>query len=101
MLGFVLAAVNPKNLLLAIGAGVAIGAVDLSAGDAAVAIAVFTLVAASTGALPVIAYLLAAARMRAPLESLRGWRVHNTAAVMTVLLLVLGVAIIGKEIGSF
>ena len=100
-LGFLLAAVNPKNLLLAAGAGVAIGAAGLAAGPAAVVIAVFTVIAALTVAVPVIAYLVAAERMRAPLGALRTWLVHNNATVMAMLLLVLGVVLVGKGLAKF
>ncbi|NUU05852.1 GAP family protein [Leifsonia sp. C5G2] len=100
-LGFVLAAVNPKNLLLAAGAGVAIGADGLSSGAAAVAIAVFTLIAALSVAVPVIAYLVSADRMRRPLQRLRGWLVQNNSAVMAVLLLVIGVVLIRDGIEAF
>ena len=44
-LGFLLSAVNPKNLLLGISAGVIIGDANLSLGDAVVVIVVFALVA--------------------------------------------------------
>lgn len=100
-LGFVLAAVNPKNLLLAAGAGVAIGADGLGPGAAAVAIAVFTLIAALSVAVPVIAYLVSADRMRRPLQRLRGWLVQNNSAVMAVLLLVIGVVLIRDGIEAF
>ena len=36
-----------------------------------------------------------------PLEALRGWLVQNNATVMAVLLLVIGVVLVGKGIGSF
>ena len=100
-LGFLLAAGNPKNLLLGAGAGVTIGSAGLSVGSIAVAIGVFTLIAAASVAIPVIAYLVASARMAGPLESLRGWLVHNNATVMAVLLLVIGFVLIGKGIASF
>lgn len=100
-LGFLLAAVNPKNLLLGAGAGVAIGGAGLSAGSTAVVIGVFTVIAAASVAIPVIAYLVAAKRMAGPLESLRGWLVDNNATVMAVLLLVIGFVLIGKGIASF
>ncbi|MFK4729717.1 GAP family protein [Agromyces mediolanus] len=100
-LGFLLSAVNPKNLLMAVAAGVAIGSAGLSGGEATLAIVIFTVVAACSVAVPVIAYLLAAAKMAAPLESLRHWLVHNNATVMAVLLLVIGVVVIGKGIGQF
>ncbi|WP_350348490.1 GAP family protein [Agromyces sp. G08B096] len=101
LLGFALSAVNPKNLLMAVAAGVAIGTGGLDAGAATLAIVVFTVVAAASVAVPVIAYLVASDRMSRPLESLRGWLVHNNATVMAVLLLVIGVVVIGKGIGSF
>lgn len=99
-LGFLLSAANPKNLLMAIGAGVGIGAGGLTRAEEALALAIFVLVAASTVAIPVIAYLVASERMTAPLESLRDWLVQNNATIMTVLLLVLGVVVIGHGIGS-
>ncbi|MFF2272773.1 GAP family protein [Agromyces sp. NPDC058136] len=100
-LGFLLSAVNPKNLLMAAGAGVVIGTGGLSVGETTVAVVVFTVIAGCSVAIPVIGYLLAAKRMAGPLESLRGWLVHNNATVMAVLLLVIGVVMVGKGIGSF
>ncbi|MGW9631827.1 GAP family protein [Agromyces sp. NPDC055520] len=100
-LGFLLSAVNPKNLLMAAGAGVIIGTGGLSGGEITLVVVIFTLIAACSVAIPVIAYLLASKKMAAPLESLRGWLVHNNATVMAVLLLVIGVVMIGKGIGNF
>ncbi|GAA2448254.1 GAP family protein [Agromyces soli] len=100
-LGFLLSAVNPKNLLMAVAAGVAIGTGGLSGGESTLAIVIFTVIAACSVAVPVIAYLVASARMAGPLESLRHWLVHNNATVMAVLLLVIGVVLIGKGIGQF
>ena len=101
VLGFLLSAVNPKNLLMAVSAGLIIGTGGLAAGEIVVAILVFTIIAGCSVAIPVIAYLIASTRMAAPLESLRGWLVHNNATVMAVLLLVIGVVVIGKGLGSF
>lgn len=101
LLGFALSALNPKNLLMGVGAGLAIGTGELSVGGATLAIVIFTVIAASTVAVPVLAYLIASARMTTPLENLRTWLVHNNATVMAVLLLVIGVVMIGKGIGSF
>lgn len=100
-LGFLLSAVNPKNLLLAAGAGVALGSATLDAGATTVVIAIFTLLAASTVLVPVVAYLAASARLRGPLNALKAWLQRENAVIMAVLLLVLGVALIGKGIGSF
>ncbi|GAA4379827.1 GAP family protein [Agromyces bauzanensis] len=100
-LGFLLAAVNPKNLLLGAAAGVAVGSAGLDPGAIVVVLLVFTVIAAASVALPVIAYLVASDRMAAPLERLRAWLVHNNATVMAVLLLVIGAVLIGKGIGNF
>lgn len=99
-LGFLLSGVNPKNLLMCLGAGTTIGAAHLSGGDEAIVVAVFTVIAASTVAVPVIGYLTARDRMTGPLDSLRGWLTHNNAVVMAVLLLIIGVVLIGKGIGG-
>jgi threonine/homoserine/homoserine lactone efflux protein len=101
VLGFLLAALNPKNLLMGVGAGVVIGSAKISFGSEILAIVIFTIIAACTVAIPVIAYLVASNAMRAPLEGLRGWLVQNNSTVMSVLLLVIGVVVIGKGIGSF
>jgi hypothetical protein len=70
-------------------------------GDTTVVIVVFVLLAGSTVLVPVIGYLIASARMAGPLDSLRGWLVDNNATIMAILLLVIGVAVIGKGIASF
>jgi threonine/homoserine/homoserine lactone efflux protein len=100
-LGFLLSALNPKNLIMAAGAGITIGGSDLGNGQTVVVIVVFTVIAASTVAVPVIAYLAAAGRMAQPLEELREWLVRENAVVMAILLLVIGVVMIGKGIGNF
>jgi threonine/homoserine/homoserine lactone efflux protein len=100
-LGLLLSALNPKNLIMAAGAGIAIGGSDLGNGQTVVVIAVFTAIAASTVAVPVIGYLVAADRMAEPLDTLRGWLVRENTVVMAILLLVIGVVMIGKGIGSF
>ena len=100
VLGVLLSAVNPKNLLMAASAGLVVGGAGLTLGQQIAVIAVFTVIAASTVLVPVIAYLAASAKMAAPLERLRVWLVDNNATIMAVLLLVIGVSVIGKGIGS-
>jgi threonine/homoserine/homoserine lactone efflux protein len=100
-LGFLLSAINPKNLLMAAAAGVAIGAASLGTGDVIVVVAVFTVIAASTVLVPVVAYLIASERLRAPLNALRAWLGRENAVIMAVLLLVIGVSLIGKGIAAF
>jgi threonine/homoserine/homoserine lactone efflux protein len=99
-LGFLLSAVNPKNLLMCVAAGAAIGSGGLSGGEDVVAVAVFTVLAASTVAVPVLAYAAARDRLRGPLDELKEWLQTHNAAVMSVLLLVIGTVLIGKGIGG-
>ena len=60
----------------------------------------FTVIAGSTVAVPVLAYLFAADKMRAPLDRLKGWLETNNAAVMGMLILVLGAVLLGKGISG-
>jgi threonine/homoserine/homoserine lactone efflux protein len=100
-LGFLLAAVNPKNLLMAISAGVIVGGAGLTVSQTTVVIIVYVLLAASTVLIPVVGYLIASARLAGPLDKLRVWLVDNNALIMAVLLLVIGVSVIGKGIANF
>jgi threonine/homoserine/homoserine lactone efflux protein len=100
-LGFLLSAVNPKNLLLAISAGLIVGGASLTLGEASVVIIIFVLLAGCTVIIPVIGYLMAAARLAEPLDRLREWLVDNNPVIMAVLLLVIGVSVIGKGIAEF
>ncbi|KQW48509.1 hypothetical protein ASC77_07085 [Nocardioides sp. Root1257] len=99
-LGFVLSAINPKNLLMCVAAGSAVGGAGIGTGQAVGAIAVFTLIAASTVALPVLGFLVAHERLRGPLDELRVWLQANNVAVMSVLLLVIGTVLLGQGVGG-
>lgn len=92
--------INPKNLLMCIAAGVTIGGASLSLGQQIGSVAIFTVIAASTVAIPVIGYLVAAQKLRAPLDELKQWLQANNATVIAVLMLVIGVVLIGKGIGG-
>lgn len=97
-LGFLLSAVNPKNLLLAAAGGVTIGSVALTTGEAAAVLLVFTAIAAATVVVPVVAYLVAGSRLDPSLDAAKDWLIGNNAAVMAVLFLVFGVSLIGDGI---
>jgi threonine/homoserine/homoserine lactone efflux protein len=99
-LGFLLSVVNPKNLIIAAGAGLIIGSGAVGVGGDAAAIAVFTVIASSTVAIPVLAHLVAAERMTRPLESLRKWLQDNNATVMATMILVIGAVLVGKGVGG-
>jgi hypothetical protein len=100
LLGLLLSAVVPKNLLIALSAGVIVAEAGLSVGQASVVIVVFTAIATSTVAVPVVTHFVAPSRMRGPLERLRKWLVENNVAIMVLVLLVIGVVMIGNGIES-
>ncbi|MBZ5738463.1 GAP family protein [Nocardioides mangrovi] len=95
-LGLLLSAANPKNLLLCVAAGTAIGGAGTDTGEVVVAVAFFTVLAASTVAVPVVGYLVAHDRLAGPLDELKVWLEQHNAAVMSVLLLILGAVLVGK-----
>ena len=99
--GVLLSAVNPKNLLL-IAAGVAaIAQTGISAGEQAIALAVFVVIASVGVGAPVLLYFALGDRSRAPLERLKTWMGHNNTVIMAVLLLVIGVKLIGDALAGF
>ncbi|NUT32445.1 MAG: GAP family protein [Hamadaea sp.] len=96
-LGAALSALNPKNLMMCVAAGLTIA----QGGTRQVALlVVFTVLAACSVAVPVVAYAAATARMRGPLDRLKAWLERDNATVMFVLLLVIGVVLIGKGLGG-
>jgi len=99
-LGFLLCALNPKNLGLSIAAGAVLAEADLSATDTTVAVIIFVVLASASVVIPVVGYALAKERMRKPLQELHGWLVQNNATVMTILLSVMGVVVLGQGISG-
>ncbi len=98
VLGLLLAGVNPKNLLLTVGAAVGLAELGLPTSDAVVSLIVFVVVASLTIAGPVVYYLVGGAHAKAELDSLKGRLALHNAAVMAVLFVVFGVDLIAKGI---
>jgi hypothetical protein len=99
--GAVLVPLSPKNLLLTASAGVQLGAAPLTTGETVAAIAVFTLVAASTVLLPVAAYLVWTTRLDRVLEVVRSWLIRHNAVITTTLLAVLAVWLTVNAVALF
>jgi threonine/homoserine/homoserine lactone efflux protein len=97
-LGLLLAGVNPKNLLLAVGAGSALAMIGPSTTEAVVSLIGFVVVGSLTIAGPVVFYLVGGDRAKTHLDSAKGWLVVHNDAVMMVLFLVFGVDLIAKGI---
>ena len=98
--GFGLSAANPKNVLFVIAAAATEAQADLSAGQEALAWAVFVCLASLGVAVPLLLYFALGERAPPLLERLNVWLVFNKATVMAVLFLVIGAMLIGDAIGG-
>ncbi len=98
--GVLLGSVNPKNLLLVVSAASTIATATAVTGERIVAMAVFTFVASLGVLVPFGIYLVAGERATRLLEGIKAWMIAHNAAIMTVLLLVLGVKMLGDGVGS-
>jgi threonine/homoserine/homoserine lactone efflux protein len=99
-LALLLSVANPKIVLLAAAAGLDIGTADLTpAGTVATTVA-FTLLASVSVAAPVLAFALVGARVLPPLEKARDWLVRNNAAVMAVVVSVIGLVLLKNGVSG-
>jgi threonine/homoserine/homoserine lactone efflux protein len=99
-MGVLLSAVNPKNLILAMSAGAAIGQAGLSGGEDVIAIAVFVAIGSVTVVGAVLIYLIGGSRSESALASMKDFMATHNAVIMTVLFLVLGAKILGQGIAG-
>lgn len=99
-MGVALSAINPKNLLLTVGAAAAIAQTGASTGDQAVALAVFIVIATIGVGAPVAIYHLMGDRATSILATLHDWMARENATIMAVICLIIGVKLIGDAIGA-
>ena len=100
-LAVLLSAVNPKNLLLVVAAAAAISQAGTSAGNQAVALAVFVLIGTIGPGAPVAIYFAMGERSKRLLDDLRAWMAQNNAAIMAVICLLIAAKLIGDGISGF
>jgi len=93
-LGFTLAAIKPKNLLLTLAAAGVISDAGLERGAELVVLAVFVVVASLGILAPVFTYLALGSRAAGILEAWSDWLARHSAVVVAVVLLVIGVVLI-------
>jgi threonine/homoserine/homoserine lactone efflux protein len=98
--GVLLSAVNPKNLLLTVGAAAAIAQTGTSAVTQEVALIVFVVVGTVGPAIPVVIGLTMGERGAELLRSLKTWMGVHSAAIMTVLCAVIAAKLIGDGISG-
>ena len=95
-LGSILSALNPKIVVLAAAAGLVLGASELGPSTTAVVLIVFTAIASTTVAIPVLLFLVLGERMLPPLAKIRSWMEANNAAFMAVVFVLIGL-LLGLE----
>jgi threonine/homoserine/homoserine lactone efflux protein len=98
--GVLLSAVNPKNLLLAVGAAAAIAKTGAAGGEQAVALGVFVLIGTLGTGAPVAIYFLLGERSERLLAELKEFMSRHNAAIMAVLCLIIGAKLIGDGMGA-
>ena len=92
--GATLVAVRPDVLLICVPAGLAIGGSGLDMTGDWIAAAFFVAIAASTVAVPVLAYAAAGHRLDDVMGRLKDWMEKNNAALMAAILIVIGVMVL-------
>jgi Sap, sulfolipid-1-addressing protein len=85
---------RPDVLLICVPAGLAIGASGLDAFGDWMAAAFFVAIAASTVAVPILAYAAAGHRLDDAMGRLKDWMEKNNAALMAAILIVIGVMVL-------
>ncbi|HWI74665.1 MAG TPA: GAP family protein [Baekduia sp.] len=99
-LGVALSAINPKNLVLTIGAAEAIAGTGASDGAQAVALALFVVLASLGPGVPVAIALTMGERSRPLLDELKEWMAANNTAIMTVICLLIAAKLAGDGISG-
>jgi len=99
-LGAALSGVNPKNLVLTIGAATSIAQTGLPGGQQAGVLAVFIVMGSVTVAAPLVIYLAMGAKAAGILDGWRTWLAGHNAAIMLVLFVVFGALLIGQGIAG-
>jgi hypothetical protein len=93
-----LSGANPKNLLLVVAGAAAIAKAGISAGEQAIALVIFVLIASIGVMVPVVLFFALGERSKEMLDGLKDWMVQNNTTIMAVLLLILGVKLVGQAI---
>lgn len=92
--------VKPKNLLLSIGAGVAVAEIGTNAAGQAAGVAVFVVLGAAGPGVPLAIHVLMRRRGKDVLIGLRDWMVRNNSMIVAVLSLVIAAKLLGDALIS-
>jgi hypothetical protein len=92
--GAALAVIRPDVLLICVPAGLAVGASGRDVADDWMAAAFFVAIAASTVAIPILAYAAAGHRLDDALGRLKDWTDKKNAALLAAILVVIGLMVL-------
>ena len=99
-LAAVLSSVNPKNLVLGLGAMTSLATLGAPTEQAVVGMIAFVVIASLSVAAAVLYRLLGGAKAETSLQTAQAWLKMHNDAVMAVLLLVFGVVLVAKGLGG-
>lgn len=89
---------RPKALLLAFAAGLSLRGTELTPGQTGIVVTIYTVIAVSSVAGPIVYSLAAPVRSQAWLVIARTWVEKNNAVVTLVILLLVGAVVLGEGI---
>jgi threonine/homoserine/homoserine lactone efflux protein len=98
--GVALSGLNPKNLALTVAAATTIAEAGISSGQEAGVMVIFVALGSLTILVPLVIYFALGAKAAGILDGIKNWMAAHNAAIMAVLLLVLGVKLIGDAISG-
>ena len=98
--GVLLSGLNPKNLILTMAAAASIASVPgITTGEEAIAVGVFVVIASVTTVGAVALYFVGGSRATRVLDDLKQYMATHNAAIMMVILLLIGAKLIGDGLG--
>ncbi len=100
-LGVLVSVVNPKNLILIVGGAAAIAQTEVSGADQAIVWIIFMVIATIGVAAPIVIYFVMGDKAAGILADLKAWMAYHNAAIMAVILVIIGVKLIGDSISGF
>jgi hypothetical protein len=92
---------RPKGLLLGVAAGLALYAASVKVSEAAILIAVYTVIATSTVVVPIAASFIAPRQVEPKLIAARDWLARNGRLLTSLIMFMIGVVILGGGIAKF
>ena len=98
VIGILLTIVNVKVLFICAAAGLAIGTAGLEGHETWVAEAFYVAIAASTVALPILAYAVSGDRLDPTLVKVKAWMEKHNSALVAAILIVIGLLVLYKGI---